>query len=242
MPRKYYKKKTFKKYKKSYKKRGFKKRSRRNNPTYAIVKSPTVVPDQMLIELNYDAEISLECIGPAYVPQSYYFAGNSLYDPDQISSLVGSQPMGYDQWSQFYKSYFVSSSKITVELAALSAYVAKIVLLPSLDQTTMNSIVASEQPRAHSCLITSVQGARRMKHFMSTKRIFGVNHLNNDDEEYVGKTGNFPTGSDPQKLWYWRIQCASFGTSGASDNVRVPMRVRIKYYVKLFNRIPLAQS
>lgn len=40
------------------------------------------------------------------------FRANSIYDPDYTGA--GHQPLGHDQWAQFYTSYVVTSSKITV--------------------------------------------------------------------------------------------------------------------------------
>lgn len=45
--------------------------------------------------------------------QSYVFAAGNAYDPNL--SGIGHQPMGWDQWTQYYNHYVVTGSKITAK-------------------------------------------------------------------------------------------------------------------------------
>lgn len=45
----------------------------------------------------------------------YVFRANSIYDPRYI--LGGHQPIGYQQWAQFYNQYIVVGSKMTVNVS-----------------------------------------------------------------------------------------------------------------------------
>lgn len=44
------------------------------------------------------------------------YRANSIYDPNHLTG--GHQPLGYDQWEQFYNHYVVLGSKITVQLTS----------------------------------------------------------------------------------------------------------------------------
>lgn len=55
-------------------------------------------------------------IANGYPQQLYKFRANGCYDPDITST--GHQPIGWDQWTQFYNHYVVVGSKITTWITA----------------------------------------------------------------------------------------------------------------------------
>lgn len=72
--------------------------------------SSLAIPSAKYVKLKYCQILAInETAAWDYVAT---FSLNSLYDPDY--SLGGHQPMGFDQWTTFYKNYIVNAAKITV--------------------------------------------------------------------------------------------------------------------------------
>lgn len=77
-------------------------------------------PQKKRVTLNYVEYISVtpSVTGAA---SGSTFRLNSLFDPNQ--SGAGHQPMGFDQWSQFYQRYTVLSAKIVVSASNIDSAV-----------------------------------------------------------------------------------------------------------------------
>lgn len=66
--------------------------------------------DQQIVKLRYAESIQLDAgIGSV---SSYNFRANSLFDPNETG--IGHQPLGFDQWAEFYNRYTVLGSRCTV--------------------------------------------------------------------------------------------------------------------------------
>lgn len=70
-------------------------------------------PANRTVVLNYCEKIQLTT-ALAGVPTQYRFRLNSAFDPNQTGT--GHQPMGFDQWSQFYNHYAVLETEYQVQM------------------------------------------------------------------------------------------------------------------------------
>lgn len=87
--------------------RNYKKRSRKTFRPQTLVR--VGFPKSTMVKLRYVGNSSIN-------PTAANIAGfsiraNSCYDPDP--AVGGHQPLGFDQWSQFYNHYVVVGAKIT---------------------------------------------------------------------------------------------------------------------------------
>lgn len=220
-----------------------KKRTRRRRRTkYAkanrlVVRGPSVVPDEMMIHMDYCDHFSF--VSGAGVPAYYVFKGNSIYDPDHTSA--GHQPLGRDQWNNFYTRYEVMASSIEVEFCSNQTVSDPIVIAicptdaaaPSGWVSSLNTML--ETPYSKSALIPGAangQGiAKSLSYYMTTKAKFGDNK---NKEDLQAQFGN-----NPNEIWYHQVAISpTVGVQSASCSVRV----KLKYYVKLFDRVDLAGS
>ena len=118
-------------------------------------------------------------------------AGAVAYKSSQVNSTVGRQPLGWDQWSQFYDRYEVLSAKITCQVMSTSTSGTSqgmLLIFPSKDTAVASGTVdfiteALEQP---GCiwkpmgLSTSGQSVAQVSRTVNMKKYFGQNVLDTD--------------------------------------------------------------
>lgn len=226
-----YKKKTFRRYgkKRSYK-RVYKKKPR-SKPSTMLLKSPTVIADRIRIKLKYNTYVSLA--GTLGVPFSQIYQ-NSLNDPDLTGS--GQQPLGFDQWSNFYSKYRVNGMAISIQGGntnsntplLFSVYPALTSSLPSTPDAVFS------QPYSKTVSVPQASGNSKVtiKNYMSTKKIYGYTNIDQEDDFTADYNAN------PVNLWYFIVY-------GYSSNSSIPTFqgiVRITYYVELFDRVSFNMS
>lgn len=90
--------------------RNYYRRKKNYNQITNISRSP--IAKRALLKLRYYEDIILPqpVVGAA---SNYFFRCNSLFDPNYTG--IGHQPLGYDEFSQFYNHYTVLSAKATVK-------------------------------------------------------------------------------------------------------------------------------
>jgi len=159
-----------------------------------------------------------------------------------------------------FKQFCVYGSKITIkgQLAAYGGTNAchnRLYLYPSDDVTGPTEASIQLNPRAVFRDLTSNYasgngGHFKIKAFAKTKAIMGRKveegyDPSGDGSGMGGLLGGTGTGAGPTSPWYWNLRI--YNGYGASSGVPTPsantnsytlwMRVKIVYYVKLFNRI-----
>lgn len=232
MPRRF-KKKNIRR-RKTYRKKRYNRRKRANASTMTV-RRPTIVADRTFVRLRYN---EIATLSSATYDGSYAFSGNGIYDPN-ISS-TGTQPTGYDQWSNFYSQYRVRGSKIKIKVANISGTSSVIIgVVPCIDYVNTASGGINEVIRDPRCKYTMLSSGGQTLGFVSnyntTKKTYGENDLS--DTLYVGASGN--SGSNPTNQWYWCIDAANVSGSGS---ISLQMHVEITYYVEFFKRKDLDVS
>lgn len=215
----------------------FKRRLRRGrkgkyNKTYSKkqVSLPTIVPDRSYLKFRYTTYIN-QVISNGNYYQGVYRA-NSLYDPD--FQVGGRQPIGYNIWSQFYEKYCVHGSKIKVSLTNIGAGTNCYVVIipensPSVPFTNITELTM--YPYARYCTASQATGMdrARTKHYMSTKKIFGVHKAAVlADQNYASLTS-----TNPANVWYWNI---FIDTPDSQKATNVQVKIDITYYCEMYSR------
>lgn len=226
--------------KRNYKKKKTYRKNRKYKPYTKMIRATTGVPDVLRTKLKYCDQYLIQSATFAFGAQ--IMSGNSVYDPDV--SGVGHQPMGYDQWSQFYKKYRVYASSIRVQFYSdqtAAAGLTNVWILPTPEEpsaVTYGIASLSENPYAKTgALVPYVgKGTVLLKNYMTTNKMYGEKLIN--ENEYEGLTGNLGTGSDPINKWFWSVG----GETVTGDVLKIRATVTMTYYVEFFDRVSLPIS
>lgn len=189
-----------------------------------------IMPDRYFVKLKYTL-INLSFGGASLVSNDLF--GNSLYDPEV--AIGGSQPTGYQQLINFYERYKVHGSKVKVQPIVASGSSANAVvrwyLLPSASSTIPTDYAnAVNQPYTRK-LITGTRDGKNtgvMKQYMSTKKMFGLATLNDEDYGAV-------VNGNPALLWYWQTVANIYNGTGTIET-GVYADIEITYYCEFYRR------
>lgn len=239
MPRKYNR---YKKYRKRYNKKQYNKRKFYGKKATTTYNNSSIgIPDRKFIKMKWAEQYRLQDVTGG-LSQYYLFRHNSIYDPDYTSgSLLDSQPVGFDQWTQFYNRYRVHGSKIEIETFNYNTTSPEssviVSVTPSSDNTTPTSITASElklNPYAKYIVMAAASGGpqRKLTNYISTRKVAGVNDIN--DAAFEGILGGSGIGANPPASFYWTLAAVNVNTTPTIFNISV--LVTITYYVELFDR------
>lgn len=224
MPKRVYKRKRGKR---SYRRR------RRGGRVTTMTRTRGVLPDMMQVRMTYVQKGTLTSAVAVYL--ATLFRGNSLFDPD--FSGVGGQPLGRDEWSNFYTRYRVYASKCHVSFDSEdSADGSVCMVVPCLENTSfLASDTAMETPYARYKTLGISAGINRVNvsNYMESSKLFGVKAINYD-VDYSSTMDN-----NPPQQWYWHVAVA---TTDGSSFPNVNYTAKITYYVELFGRKQLFAS
>jgi len=180
---------------------------------------------------------------------SYYtFRANSIFDPD--FSGVGHQPLGHDQWSNFYSTYTVIGSKIMVKFAKDSSnsgtgesnYLAGVLLHDSSAPPTTNVDTLFEQGLSTPVKVgvgnmTSTNVVKVNKKF-SAKRFFNITNIKDNQDRIGAGFGNNPPATGDA---FFIVYAAVTIPGGDSTSV-IDVDATIEYYVLVSDPVALPGS
>lgn len=225
MPRRF-KKRTYKKKSKTY-------RRRKTGRRTTMVRTKGVLPDMMQMRLTYTQQGTLSSGIASYVENT--FRGNSIFDPDLTG--VGTQPLGRDEWSNFYTYYRVYASKCRVYFDTEDSADGVIAsVIPSIDSNQFSNFnVAMQTPyaRYRNMGVSAGTNAKVVSNYMETSKMFGVRAINYETDF----SANFTT--NPAREWFWHV---GVGCSDGLSNPNANYTIKIVYYVEFFGRKQLAAS
>lgn len=159
-------------------------------------------PANRRVRLHYSSTGSFACTAGAV--GSYLFSLNSAYDPDYTGA--GHQPLGFDQWAIFYRSYIVEKARVRVELLNYSAFQAVAgVLLDNNASIPSTGDLVMEQPTCESRMIFA-QNPPYTKPTVFTKTVrmsdwFNVTSVHDEVSRFGAKTTADPTNICYLALW-----------------------------------------
>lgn len=222
-----------------------KKKTRKRKPVIPSAVVTAASGSHRTLRFRYCSAISIDAAATVF--GKYTFSANSLYDPDVTGT--GHQPLGYDQWSEFYNHYTVMSSKIsvtfvcreTVSPSTLDDAVVGICLMddnsiPFADVNTMR-----EQGRARFKYMSSrlSVGPQTVTHTYDARRFHGVKDPE-DNSALQGRMGNFGTGGPPGDQAMFILFVGP--QDGATDANNYLCNVTIDYIARLKEPREFTQS
>lgn len=197
-----------------------------------------IIPDQMGTVLRYTDRVTLTCI--AGVAEIYEFKINSIYDPDL--SGTGHQPVGRDEWMNFYSRYRVLSAKCRASfynLETVASYMAEISTAFSTERYIANSDpeLLAQNPYSRYKRLSLIQESS--KAHLTQKTSIGP-LLGESKESYKTDTSYHGTAdADPGVLAYWTAAVQPIDQSTTSQYI---IYVDIEQYVVFHKRKALAES
>lgn len=224
--------------KRSYRKKSIKDRVPRRDPRrYAdITWSPTNLADRTMVKLKYMERIVFT--STAGVQSSQVFRGNSLFDPNQTGT--GQQPLGFDEWCNFYANYRVKGAKINVQYVSPSSTTSAtqtwdVALYPALVTTIADQASAKVQPLVKYRMGNLGSNTIRLSSYVSTSKMFGTNKKAIDINDDYGALIN----TNPVNVWFFNMCCQPCDQSTSGSIVAY---VTITYYAEFYNKKTLALS
>jgi len=202
------------------------------------MRQPQSLPDRLYVKLVYRQSVAFSTSGTL---QDNVFRGNSLFDPDATGA--GGQPMGFDQWANFYASYTVLGSKIEVtcmQNGAAGAYNARFGATPTNFSSAFGTgdyEVAEELPYSKIGQVhmgSAGVGQGRITNYMSTNKLIGVVRPAVQIEDAYGAL----VSANPTNTWYWHV----WGYPPGGGDKSLIVNVRITYFTVFETRQQLTVS
>lgn len=198
----------------------------------------SLAPDRLITKFVYKDNINLSSTSPTWFT-SKMFRLNSIYDPD-LDITNGHQPLGYDQWINFYGRYRVFKAVVRVELMNNQAGPIQCGFIPYNFEGSVPSAgddAFYEQPHAVTKTIAGNQGINKtvLTKVVDLPRIIGKSH-----EQYrTGTNVSSLFGANPVEQVYGIIGVRSINDSSSTNVVAI---CTITYYTELFDRKPQSIS
>lgn len=187
------------------------------------------IADRAVIKLRYRDNYVFTAPAGNYFTQRAWLL-NSIYDPDNTG--IGHQPLTYDQWSLFYRSYRVFKADVTIQLANQESEAVQMGwTVQPLDNAVFASDSAFEQPHTFTKILGGINGQNRtiIKRTVYMPRMIGQTPTQYKSNEDVSAVFGF----NPIHTVYGIL----FGES--IDGITVPnvsVNMDIVFHVELFDR------
>lgn len=197
----------------------------------AVIKRPVCAP-RMIVPLKYVSEkLSIVCTSGA--DNYYLFNANSIYDPDRTGT--GHQPLGYDQWQNFYSHYRVLSSKISVVANSSTSAPFNIVINSMPSTTGATGIDPSREGRGKMRCGGDQGKLVKISRFNKIHNIIGVSRRRIIDDDVFGAAFN----ASPAGTCCWQIWVQPFDETTTTT---ISFKAEITYYVLMTYPAFLTQS
>ena len=224
-----------------------KRRYWRKKKKYAMARRMTtnnqgiLIPMRTKVCMKYSQDFELKIPQVAGTTVSYLFRANSIFDPDY--QLGGHQPMGRDQYENFYQKYVVVGSTITATFRNTSnsqvtsdtnqQYIC------GITTTTPNQIASNryellESNRTSYGKTSPQKPFQVIKKKFAAKKFFGLSRIL-DNTDYGAPMGNNP-------LEECLFQIFGYNPVGSENPTPLFVNVMIKYHCILRDRVNLGLS
>lgn len=217
-----------------------KKRSRKTNKNRkaSLYRNPTVVPDSKIVRHRYVDYVTLDT--SSGTSDRNIYRANSMFDPNQTG--IGSQPLGFDQWSVFYDHYTVLGSKCTAQFLSSSgsgvtgtSIVGVILTDNSLSLPTPTAIMEQNNSNWKVMTALTAQQKATVSSYYSPKKFFGLTDIG-DNRALIGAS----TNANPVEDAYFSVYTAAI--NGVADSALVSVIVTIEFTVMYTERKTLTPS
>lgn len=227
MPRRY------RKTKPRFKKRVY--RKRKIGPTITALKA-NVVPDRLIVKLPYFNASSL--VASAGIPLDTQFRLNSIYDPEVSVAVGQTQPLGVDQWANFYNRYRVIGVSVKVTARNAGGDAAYVGMVANNDTGNLLTEAAYEQSRTTMKMVGATSGGHDV---CVLKKWYNLANLTGRPKSAYISDDRYQAQFDADPAEAIHLHLCTQPVS-ASVSLNMHYSIRMVYLVELFDRKALAQS
>ena len=200
-----------------------------------------LIPMRTFTTLKYAQDFELKIPAQAGLIDRYQFRANSIFDPDY--ALGGHQPMGRDQYANFYQKYMVVSSTITATFRNTSnssltsdtnqQYVVGIVTTTP-NQIISNNLELLENNRTSYGFTSPQKPFTRISKNFNAKKFWGLSRVL-DNSDYGAVMGTNP-------LEECLFEIFGYNPIGSENPTPLFVNIMIKYNCVLRDRVNLGLS
>lgn len=195
------------------------------------IRGKDCLPQTLITQFQYTTNIPYSSLSS---PQIYVFRGNGCYDPDQ--SGVGSQPIGYDDMTNFYTSYEAYASKIEIEIYNAATAAVTLACVPATDTGSAVDYLTTKAMPLGRTVIAGPKGSglevKRLVNYCRTEHVLGTKPKS---DKQLGALFS----ANPSSQWYWPVVLES---ADQATSVSVNLMIVITYYVILTGRKVMPNS
>lgn len=196
-------------------------------------------PSNKVVKMRYVDTFELDPAAGTVAP--WIFRANGIFDPDQTG--IGHQPLGHDQWAQYYNHAVVIGSKINVKFIYSDAtqtdgqlcgcYLSDDTSFPTSASTLMEQGLGKY--RLMSMSVIGSPSVVSINNTFSAKKFFNITDIK-DNLDRLGSTfGANPADEASYIVWVGAIDAIS-------NPGKTKILVTIDYIVSLSEPKALAQS
>lgn len=220
-----YKRKTAKK--RPYRKKRY---GRRRAPRTVVQRGLGPIAPRQIVRLKYSENISRTLTST--ITSDYVYNMNSIFDPNL--SGTGHQPLGRDQWGQFYRNYRVFGFSYNISIAP-SSDICRYTIVPNRNSGAF--IIhdeAAEQPRGMTKYVGFQGGtATNIRGHYSLPQIAGVSTSQyKADQNYQASMGSNPV----EEL------CLHIVTTAPATSLTTRFSINLIFHCELIEPVDLTQS
>nr|QXP07577.1 MAG: putative capsid protein [Arizlama virus] len=166
------------------------------------------------------------------------FRANGAHDPQHASG--GHQPIGWDQWSNFYKNYTVEKAvcHFTVAQPAITQANMGVLCTLILSNVANSSKVPTSVVENGNCSWACTNYMNKpitLKRTFNLKSFFDIKDTRDVAAIYGAQMGNVPT-----EQAYFIFQAGTL--DGSTSNQPLKVFVKIDYYCRMYSPNPLTPS
>lgn len=196
------------------------------------------VPDSTVCKLRYVqwGQFNTAATGADFT----VFRANSIFDP--WFTGAGHQPMGFDEWAEFYDTYMVLGARITVTYQSKDATATGFSYVGVTLSDRPSSIAATleeamERNNVKFRLLTGIssKGAVTVSKTFSAKRFFGVKDMSDNRGTLGAKVD-----TNPEEDAYFIL--TNYSSVDGTDPTSIGFVATIDYIVKFTERKFVPQS
>jgi len=201
----------------------------------------TLVPDRTYVTLKYNEDLAIG-VPAGGLMTNYLYRCNSIFDPNQTGT--GHQPLGHDQYANFYKKYVVIGATLTATFKALdnssltnpdaSNYTVGICTIQDPSDATTSSTEFQENNRTTYANVCAQSPYTMVTKKFNSSEFFGLDKIL-DNEKYGADFG-----SNPDQQAHWQI--GIFQPSAPTSSGRMYVNIAIKYTLALRERVNVGGS
>jgi len=191
-------------------------------------------PKQRVVKMRYTQNITLDPTGPTDI---YEFSANNINSPQYLVNTGTGRPLGYNQWSSFYKRWLVIGSKVRIMPVYASTTAGTIPLLYGVnlynagESPSSNPLLLIEQGRCKYRTMQPIQNGayQPIRYSFSPKKWYNMKNLKDNWDSLSQLFANNTTGGAPGKEALYGVFAAA--ADGSTNVQPVNFTVQIDYLV-----------